>query len=240
MAKQIKRYKKTFDYSYSLGVSPTIELLNYRREDILGILISSKGDRNSGVLEILEICRSKNIEVEVNDKLINRLSPKDNYYSIGIFKKFQTRLSNGRNHVVLVNPSNMGNLGTVIRTMAGFCVDCLGLIRPAADIFDPKTIRSSMGSFFQISFQYFDSIGEYINSFNNNRYTFMTNGEKNLHDVSFKEPFSIIFGNESSGLPNEYLRLGTSVNIPHSKIIDSLNLSVSVGISLYEISKKMR
>ena len=68
----------------------------------------------------------------------------------------------------------------------------------------------------------------------------MTNGEKTLHEVSFKEPFSIIFGNESSGLPDEYLRLGASVNIPHSENIDSLNLSVSVGISLYEISKKMR
>lgn len=236
----MKRYKKAFDYSYSLGVSPTIELLNHRREDILKILISSKGDRNSGVLEILEMCRSENIETQVNDKLINRLSPKDNCYSIGIFKKFQTKLGSSKNHVVLVNPSNMGNLGTIIRTMAGFCMDCLGLIRPAADIFDPKTIRSSMGSFFQISFQYFDNIGEYISSFNSNLYPFMTNGEKTLHEVCFKEPFSIIFGNESSGLPDEYLRLGTSVNIPHSENTDSLNLSVSVGISLYEISKKVR
>jgi TrmH family RNA methyltransferase len=239
MGRQIRKYKKNLDYSYSLGVSPTIELLNYRRQHVLKILIISKGNRNRGVLEIIEMCRSGNIRVQVDDRLINRLSPKDNYYSIGIFKKFQTRLSNSRNHVVLVSPSNMGNLGTIMRTMAGFSIDCLGLIRPAADIFDPKTIRSSMGSLFQISFQYFDNISEYISSFNNDLYTFMTNGRKTLDEVSFREPLSVVFGNESSGLPDEYLRLGTSVNIPHSKSIDSLNLSVSVGISLYEISKNI-
>ena len=237
MAKQIERYKKNSDYSYSLGVFPTIELLKYRKEDVLRILISSKGKRNKGISRIIGICRRKSIKVEVNDKLISRLSPTDNCYSIGIFRKFQTRLSDSRNHLVLVNPSSMGNLGTIIRTMSGFCIGSLGLVRPATDIFHPKVIRSSMGSVFQVSFQYFNSIGEYISCFNNNLYTFMTNGKESLNKVSFKEPFSLIFGNESSGLSDEYLKLGTSVNIPHSKSIDSLNLSVAVGISLYEVSK---
>jgi TrmH family RNA methyltransferase len=122
--------------------------------------------------------------------------------------------------------------------MLGFHIDSLGLIRPAVDIFNPRAIRSSMGSVFQISFQHFDSIGEYISSFGNNLYAFMTDGRKTLAEVSFREPFSIIFGNESSGLPDEYLELGTSVSIPHSKSIDSLNLSVAVGIGLYKVSEK--
>jgi len=239
MGKQIRRYRKNFDYSYSLGVFPTIELLSHKKENVLKILISSRGEENKGVAEIIGICRDNDIQIEVNDKLINRLSPKGNCYSIGIFRKFQTRLGSDKNHLILVNPSDMGNLGTIIRTMRGFYMANLGLIRPSADIFDPRVIRSSMGSIFQISFQYFDSIEEYINSFNNSLYTFMTNGEKTLSEVSFKEPFSVVFGNESSGLSERYLSLGTSVNIPHSKSIDSLNLSVSVGIGLYEISKNM-
>ena len=238
MGKQIRKYKKEFDYSYSLGVFPTIELLNHRRESVLRILISSKGKRNKGILEIVRICRNKNIEVETNDKLIDRLSPKGNCFSIGIFKKFRTRLKDNVDHLVLVNPSNTGNLGTIARTMSGFCVDSLALIRPSTDIFDPKTVRSSMGSIFQISSQYFDNISEYMGSFNNNLYTFMTNGKRTLDEVSFKRPCSIIFGNESSGLPDEYLELGTSVNISHGEGIDSLNLSVSVGIALYEMSRK--
>ena len=233
----MKKYRKSFDYSYSLGVFPTIELLKHKAKSVLEVLISSKGKKNQGVLEITEVCRSRNIKIEVNDKLIGRLSPKENCYAIGIFRKFQTQLSGGKNHLVLVNPANMGNLGTIMRTMAGFHIDSLGIIEPSVDVFNPNVIRSSMGSVFQIFFQYFGSINEYIRSFDSNLYTFMTNGEQILDEVSFKEPFSLVFGNESSGLPDEYLKLGTSVNIPHSKNVDSLNLSIAVGVSLYQASR---
>ena len=233
----MKKYRKSFDYSYSLGVFPTIELLNHKAESVLEVIISSKGERNQGVSEITEICRGRNIKVTVSDKLIGRLSPKENCYAIGVFRKFQTQLGVDKNHLVLVNPANMGNLGTIIRTMSGFCVDNLGIIEPSADIFNPNVIRSSMGSVFRIFFQHFGSIDEYIGSFNNNLYTFMTNGKSVLSKVDFREPFSAIFGNESSGLSDEYLALGTSVNIPHSRRIDSLNLSVSVGIGLHEMTK---
>ena len=238
-ATQIKKYRKNFDYSYALGVFPTIELLNHRPADVSRVLISSKGKKNKGVSEITGICRHRNIRAEVNDRLINRLSPKENCYAIGIFRKFPTGLGNGKNHLILVNPGDMGNLGTIVRTMSGFHIDELGLISPAVDVFNPRVIRSSMGSVFQISFQYFSGIDQYVSAFSNNLYTFMTNGTTTLDKVIFKEPFSVIFGNESSGLSDEFLDLGTSVRIPYSSTIDSLNLSVSVGIGLYEISKKV-
>ena len=237
MANQIKKYRKNFDYSYTLGIFPTIELLKHKGESVLRILISSSGEENRGVSEIIEICKNKAIRFEVNDKLINRLSPKEKCYAIGIFEKFQTPLRNGANHLVLVNPENMGNLGTIARTMLGFGVSDLGIISPAADMFDPRAIRSSMGATFQISFQYFNSIHDYMQAFGNNLYTFMTNGKTQLDKVDFREPCSIIFGNESSGLPDEYLDFGTSVNIPHGKNIDSLNLSIAVGIGLYATTR---
>ena len=240
MAAQIRKYKKSFDYSYALGVFPTIELLKHRAADVLKTLISAKGDRNEGVSEIVEMCRSMNVRVEMSDRIIDRLSPKGNCYAIGVFRKFQTGLSNGKNHLILANPGDMGNLGTIIRTMSGLHIDELGLIGPAADIFNPRTIRSSMGAIFQISFQYFQSIHRYKDAFSNNLYTFMTNGTASLDDVVFREPFSVVFGNESSGLSDEYLSLGTSVYIPYNRTIDSLNLSVSVGIGLYEISRKAK
>ena len=45
-----------------------------------------------------------------------------------------------------------------------------------------------------------------------------------------------MFGNESSGLPDEYLTYGTSIFIPHSNAIDSLNLSIALGITLSKFS----
>ena len=58
-------------------------------------------------------------------------------------------------------PSDMGNLGTIIRTAVGFGCTDIGIISPAVDAYNPKVIRGSMGSFFKVNLQYFDSFEEY-------------------------------------------------------------------------------
>ena len=48
-----------------------------------------------------------------------------------------------------------------------------------------------------------------------------------------KQPYALVFGNEGSGLPAEFAAMGQAVRIPHSNEIDSLNLSIAVGIGAY-------
>ena len=48
-----------------------------------------------------------------------------------------------------------------------------------------------------------------------------------------EQPFALIFGNEGSGLPAEFAQMGQAVRIPHNDKIDSLNLSIAVGIGAY-------
>lgn len=231
---RLKRYRKDFEYSYSNGVYTTIELLKSRPEKALKILLSSKGDENKGIIKIRELCKRHDIPYEVNDKVINRVSTKDNHLAVGVFKKHETLLDAENNHVVLVNPRDMGNLGTIARTMLGFGVSDLALIRPAVDIFDPRAIRASMGSLFCISVEYFDCLESYTERFDHNLYLFMTGGIQQIDSLEVNPPFSLVFGNESSGLPEELEKFGTMVTIPHSEAIDSLNISVAVGIALYE------
>ena len=234
---QLKPYKKDFEHSYAFGVFPTLELLEHRAEHVIMVLLSSKGEKNEGVSKIAELSERRHIRIEVNDRLVERLSPKENVYAIGVFEKYRERLTKGRDHVALVNPADMGNLGTIMRTMLGFGVLDLALVRPAADVFDPRVIRASMGAVFQVSFQYFDSFNDYHEAFTPNLYPFMTNGKETLGKVAFTRPFSLVFGNESAGLPEEYRQMGTSVTIRHSPEIDSLNLPVAVAIALYEATK---
>lgn len=54
-----------------------------------------------------------------SDNTINKLAKKDNCFAIAIIKKYTMDLEDA-NHVVLVNPGDMGNMGTIIRTMLGF------------------------------------------------------------------------------------------------------------------------
>jgi RNA methyltransferase, TrmH family len=233
----LKTYKKEFDYSYSFGVFPTLELLNAQPESAIKVLLTEAGRKNRGVAKIEQLCRRHNIRAEANDRAVERLAPKENAYAIGIFRKYVGKLDASANHVVLVNPSDMGNLGTILRTALGFGISNLALIRPAADIFDPKVVRASMGALFNVNFQYFDVFAQYRDAFHHNLYPFMTGGHTALAQARFDPPFALIFGNESSGLPDDYLSVGTSVAIPHSRQIDSLNLTIAVAVALYEATK---
>ncbi|MDF2698877.1 MAG: TrmH family methyltransferase [Haloplasmataceae bacterium] len=236
-----KTYKKDFDYSYTLGIFLTIELLNQKPESVIEVLLSSQTQNSTGVAKIIDICHAKNIPFEMNDKMISILSPKENCYAIGIFKKYDCSLDKLKNHIVLVNPGDSGNLGTIIRTALGFDINQLAIIRPGVDIFDPKSVRASMGALFNINFVYFDSFEDYQNNYlNHDIFTFMLNAKIKIHDIKpdLNKPFSLVFGNESSGLDPKFASVGTSVIIPHNQSIDSLNLSIATGIAIYEFTKK--
>lgn len=230
---QIKPYKKESEYSYTLGAFPTYELIKSRPEHIRKILIdSSFTDQDN----LIHLCRDNKIPFEYNNKLIDRLSDKENCYVAGIFDKYTCRLHTDKPHIVLVNPSNMGNLGTILRTAVGFGIYDIAVILPGADIFNPKTVRSSMGALFRLNFCQYDSFEEYRAHFKEHEiFTFMLNGEKplTLKDCPKADLFSLVFGNEATGLDDSFLQVGTSIMIPQSPDVDSLNLTIAVGIGAY-------
>jgi len=230
--KKHKRYNKKSEYSYTLGIYPTIELLKAKPEAVGKIVTHLKLNKYTLGLVSAHI-KEFDITTECNDQLISKLSPKENCYIIGFFKKYYPTLGEG-NHVVLVSPRNSGNLGTIMRCMLAFDFTDLAIIRPAVDIFNPKSIRASMGALFSIRFRLFNSMTEYRRVFNNhNLYAFMTNGQSTLEKINIQYPCSLVFGNESFGLSKEYKKLGNSVQIPCSTRVDSLNLSISAGIVLH-------
>ena len=233
---KIKAYKKDAEYSYTLGVFETIELLKNHPEAVIKVIIHSSFT-NQEVINLIRTLTDK--EVIINDKLINKLSPKENCYVVGIFNKYQTTLDPNIDHLVLVNPMNMGNFGTIVRTALGFSFTSIAVIKPAIDIFDPKVIRSSMGSIFSMNIVYYDSLESYFSHFKDHKMiSFMLQAKKTLQETKFKdEMVSLVFGNESSGLPIDCLN-DDSIIIKHSQNIDSLNLPISIGIALFEIAKQ--
>lgn len=230
-----KEYKKDLNYSYASGVFATLELLKSRPQDVIRVFLNKQGRKNKGLDKIEDLCRKNSIPTEWADGLVVKISHSENCYALGVFNKYQTKVNEGSSHVVLVNPSDMGNLGTIIRTMVGFGFKDLIIIRPGADIYDPKVIRASVGSFFKINFQYFSDFKDYQKAYPQNKiYTFMLNGSKDLSEINFQKPCSFVFGPEGEGLKDEYQSYGQAVKISHSNEIDSLNLSIAVGITLYK------
>jgi len=233
-----RNYKKTNETSYALGASLTYELLTNKTTDVVKVYFHSTFQKSLEYAKFINLCKKNNIEYELNDRIFNRLSNKENCLVIGEFVKYQAPIDFNKNHIVLVNPSNMGNLGTIIRTAIGFNIKDLIIIKPAVDIFDPKVIRASMGAFFHINYQYYDSFSEYQHHIKAHHiYTFRLNGSVVLGSNRCERPYSLVFGNESSGLPSEFDRIGTGVVIKHSNDIDSLSLPIATSIALYEFSK---
>jgi TrmH family RNA methyltransferase len=238
MKMEIKSYKKDSFYSYTLGAFPTIELLRSHPEHALKIFIHSSF-KNQEVINMINSLR-QNCDVEFNDKMINKLSQKENCFVIGVFNKFNSKLNNQEDHIVLVNPSNMGNLGTIIRSCLGFGIKNIAIIRPGVDIFDPKVIRASMGAIFSLNIQYFSTYEDYCRVFDKHqKRTFMLQAKTTLQETIFdkNQLTSLVFGNESSGLDISLLDKN-SIIIDHSNEIDSLNLPSSLAIALYEFRKQ--
>lgn len=228
----VKKYKKTDDRSYALGATVTMELLNRKPDKARCVYISPKSD----VTAVADRAKQMNIPIVESEKAFNILSPKENCFVIGEFDKFDSGIDEHRNHIVLVNPSNSGNLGTIMRDVAAFdCAD-LVIIRPSVDPFDPKTVRASMGAVFGINMQSFNSFDEYRSEFGAHEVVpFMLCGAPfagKTFDNNRK--YALVFGNEATGLPNDYADFG-AVRIEQSEKVDSLNLSVAASIALYKL-----
>lgn len=234
----MKRYRREDADSYALGITLTFELLKYAPEYARRVYIHSKFEEGEAKEKLLRLCRELSVPVEYGDKPFNILSQKENCFVIGEFEKFHRPAELSANHVVLVNPSNAGNMGTIMRSMAGFNVTDLAVITPAVDEFDPKTVRASMGAVFHLNISLFDSFEAYGKAFpERNLYPFVLKGKRSLSEAEFVKPYSLIFGNEATGLPDSFLDVGTGILIRHSSNIDSLNLPIAASIALYAATK---
>ena len=184
------------------------------------------------------LCKENGIPVRENDKTIARLSDKENVFIIGVFRKYEDTLASDRPHLMLVNPGNMGNAGTIFRTCLAFGIHDVAIITPGIDRFHPKAVRASMGALFSLRVQCFPDFETYRKQYGTEErklYSFMLTGKKQLTAENCPKPdlFTLIFGNEATGLPEEYADFSESIIIPQSPEVDSLNLTIAVGIGAY-------
>lgn len=233
------KYKKEEPFSYSLGTTLTMEALRFKGEEVRRVYVSPKQKRDATYEKLSLLCKEKRIPlIENNEKIFRELSEKDNCMVIGEFTKFHAPLSQDKNHVVLVNPSNLGNLGTIFRSCFGFFLEDVAIITPSADEFDPKTVRASMGAIFHLNISLYPDFVSYQKDYPEHRcYPFMLQAKTLLKEAAIVKPWSLVFGNEAKGLDPSFLEVGSPLIIPQNKGLDSLNLDNAVSIGLYEFSR---
>lgn len=232
----LEPYHKGLDYSYAPGLFPCMEAINKRPDLVRRVLVSSKLSDTDASADLYTLCREHNIRIEMADRMLSRLSSKENVFAAAVFHKAEGELSAHEKHIVLHHPGDKGNIGTIMRTALGFGFTNIAIIRPAADYYDPRVVRSSMGALFSLNMKGFDSFDSYRAEHpNHDLFPFMLTGAISPQEAvqQIKSPYSLVMGNEGSGLPHEFASMGQAVRIPHSDDIDSLNLSIAAAVGMY-------
>lgn len=234
-----KKYRKEFPHSYAPGPFPTFELLNCRPEAARAVYCREDFNQRD---KLSSLCGELGIPCLCSNKALERISQKEICYAAGEFLKYPGELRPDTPHIALVHPGDMGNLGTIERTMLGFGIKDLALIGGGADHWHPKAVRASMGAVFRLRVQEFETFDDYLAAFGRGRdvFPFMLDGGSVLTPGTcpMSPLYTLVFGNESTGLPPEYRSYGQSLFIAQTDEVDSLNLAVAVSIGTYLFTQR--
>lgn len=146
--------------------------------------------------------------------------------------------------LILDTIQDPGNLGTMMRAGEGAGVTGILMNRDTVDMYNPKTIRATMGSLFRVPFLYTEHIEQDLRKLKRQGvrlYAAHLNGTASYDAFSYKESCGFLIGNEANGLSNKVADLAdTYVRIPMKGKVESLNAAIASSILLYEAARQRR
>ena len=144
--------------------------------------------------------------------------------------------------VVLEDLQDPGNLGTIIRTGEGAGIAGVIMTRETVDIFNPKTIRATMGSIYRVPFVYVQDIPEAVvklKAAGITVYAAHLKGEKYYDAFDYTGGSAFLIGNEGNGLKEQTANLAdTYVKIPMAGQVESLNAAIATTLFMYEAARQ--
>ena len=131
-----------------------------------------------------------------------------------------------------------GNLGTIIRTADSAGVDGVILSSGCVDLFNPKTVRSTMSSIFNVPVCLSADSVKTFNMFKNNRINIVgtsPRSDKLIYHENLTLPTLLVLGNEANGISDTLLTMCDScVKIPMVGHAESLNVATAGAVLIYE------
>lgn len=198
--------------------------------------------------KIVELAQKKQIEIlEIQQQEIKRLTDTKN--SQGIFcivqqQKYDLEIILNQQHqfiVIICEGQDPGNLGTIIRTCDWFGVETILLSNGSVELYNPKVVRSTMGSIFHLSVIEGIDLHYFLPRLKQFGYSIFgcdVNGECLYHRIDYPIPLALIVGNENRGInKNFYQYLDKTVRIPSYGKAESLNMALAAAIIISRVVK---
>lgn len=187
----------------------------------------------------------------VSQQIMNKASYREN--SSGIVVVMRSKPIKGLAELQSASIENMlgcvdlqkpGNIGAILRTADATGFDAILMVDMSLDLYNPNIIRSSTGACFLDNIYHLDTPST-INYCKSNALQIVAayvTGNKTLYDINFRQKTAIMLGTEDKGLSQQWVEnCDELVNIPmDGRISDSLNVSVSGAIFMYEALRQRK
>lgn len=146
--------------------------------------------------------------------------------------------------MVLDNLQDPGNLGTIFRTAEAAGVTGIVMSGDCVDIYNPKTIRSTMGAIYRMPFLIAEDLPEMIGQLKKKKigvYAAHLEGKNTYDQEDYSRGCAFLIGNEGNGLRQEVAYCAdTWIRIPMAGQVESLNAAVAAAVLMFEVSRQRR
>ena len=181
------------------------------------------------------------------EKLFNQLKTTVNSQGIMAVAKMSERVfdekraNDGSFFIYLDGIQDPGNLGTIVRIADAGGIDGVLLSKTCVDIYNPKTIRSTMASMFNVPV-YENCENDTLKMLKSNGYDLVAGSLEakcSHYEADYSNRIVVVIGNEANGITDEVMSMcNVPVKIPIYGKAESLNASVACGILVYEILRR--
>ena len=176
--------------------------------------------------------------IQMNEALLKQLCSTENPQGIvGVINMQNKELKSGELVVLVDKVQDPGNMGTIIRTAHAAGAAGIVMTKGTVDIYNDKTLRSTMGSIFYIPIVEDDSL-DFVKSLKKEGYKLVVSslqGKNNFFEENLQGKVMIAVGNEGNGVSDEVYDIADiKVKIPMPGEAESLNVAIATSIMIYE------
>ena len=210
------------------------------------VYVSESYIEKNGISEQLKKTGYETVSDEVFKKISDTKAPQG---ILCVMKQYQYTLEEllqkeNPVFVLLEDIQDPGNLGTILRTGEGAGIDGVIMTKDTVDIYNPKTIRATMGSVYRMPFLYVDSLADVIEKLQEKGisvYAAHLQGKEYYDSFDFKKGSAFLIGNEGNGLKKETADLADFyLKIPMEGKVESLNAAIATSLLMYESYRQRR
>lgn len=154
-------------------------------------------------------------------------------------------LNGDKTHLLILESiQDPGNLGTMVRTGEGAGVTGIIMNKTTVDLFNPKTIRSTMGSIYRVPYLIVEDLPQLLQDLKGkgiSLYAAHLKGEHSYDEEDYTKGCGFMIGNEGNGLTDEIAGIAdTYIRIPMEGQVESLNAAISATLLMYETNRQRR